>query len=290
MALLASITRLGLGGPGTQYPGFAAAAATAVITGSVSVDSPTEAEIVAGGETIIITLTNDTWVASGGTFNGQRQAIIDGLDSAQSETAGWNAEVRDKEEVGAVVRTSNTVVTITLTAAGAYSVVDNETITVTVPADAMTTTSSELIATPTFDVTAEAAVGGSFFPQFARGVRLKRRNTFKEFTEKLEVAFDRAVEGELPEPEVEAEEPAKVSRPQRRRIQQAVHAEIADSGLLIGEVRAIERELNRLVDRRLAQRRVDSRLESQQRLEQQRLAIKMEDEAILTVLMLVDSD
>ena len=66
-----------------------AAAVSGTITGSV-----TEEEIVAGGETLAITLTNDTWVAAGGTFDAERQNIIDGLDSAQAEGTGWDAVVK----------------------------------------------------------------------------------------------------------------------------------------------------------------------------------------------------
>lgn len=124
---------------------------TAAVTGTATATID-EADVVAGAKTIIITLTGDTWVAAGASFNAQRQAIINGLDSAQVEATGWNAEVRDKEVVGAVVRTSDTVVTITLTAAGAYDITAQETITVTVPAAALVTSTSEVIATPTFTV------------------------------------------------------------------------------------------------------------------------------------------
>ena len=148
---MAAVTRLGLyGGPRAPYAGFVAAAASVAVT----VGALTEAQIVAGGQTIVLTLTNDTWVASGATFNAVRQALIDGLDSAQSESTGWNAEVRDKEVVGAVVRTSDTVVTITLTAAAAYDITATETITATVDASALTTSSIDVTGSPTFTVTA----------------------------------------------------------------------------------------------------------------------------------------
>ena len=91
-------------------------------------------------------------------FADERQAIIDGLDAATSPANGWNDEVRDKEVVGAVVRTSNTVVTITLTAAAAYAIASDETITVTIPASALVTSGSPVVATPTFTVTNEAGV------------------------------------------------------------------------------------------------------------------------------------
>jgi hypothetical protein len=150
------VTRTGpFGMPRPPYSGFSAAV-TAAVTGTAS-SGLTEAQIVSGGETIIITLTSDTWVAAGATFNAQRQNIIDGLDSAQSEATGWNAEVRDKEVVTAVERTSNTVVTITLTAA-TYDVTADETITVTVPASALVTSGDAVIATPTITVSASASV------------------------------------------------------------------------------------------------------------------------------------
>lgn len=123
---------------------------SAVVTGTAT-SAITEADVVAGGKTIIITLTNDTWVTAGATFNAIRQDIINGLDSAQSEGTGWNAVVRDAEVVGAVVRTSDTVVTITLSAAATYNITAPETITVTVPGSAVSGTNA-ITATPTFGV------------------------------------------------------------------------------------------------------------------------------------------
>jgi hypothetical protein len=127
------------------------APATAALTGTAT-PTITEADVVAGGKTIIITLTGDTWVADGATFNAQRQNIINGIDSAQSEAHGWDVEVKGKEVVGAVARTSDTVVTITLTAEAAYNMTATETITVTVPATAVTL-AAQIVATPTFTVT-----------------------------------------------------------------------------------------------------------------------------------------
>ena len=126
-------------------------AASTAVTGTLS-DGATEAEIRAGGQTAILTLTGDTWVASGATFNAQRSAIIQGFDSASAGANGWNAEIRDKEVVGAVVRTSDTVVTVTFTANTAYNISANETITVTVPGAALTGT-NPITATPTFTIT-----------------------------------------------------------------------------------------------------------------------------------------
>jgi len=137
---------------------------TAVIGGTTAF---TEAQVQAGGETIVITITNDTWVAAGAAFDAQRQNIINGISSAQSEITGWNKEVRDKEVVTAVVRTSSTVVTVTLSAASAYNVAQNETITVVVPDEALVTSSSSVTGTPTIGVTADAALLADHILNFA---------------------------------------------------------------------------------------------------------------------------
>ena len=72
--------------------------ATAAVTGTVTDDI--EQDIRSGGSTIILTLTDDTWVAAGAAFDAQRQNIIDGLDSTQAEAAGWDAVVKAGLNVG----------------------------------------------------------------------------------------------------------------------------------------------------------------------------------------------
>lgn len=132
----------------------AAPSVTCAVTGTAQAGGVLESEIVTGGQTIILTLTAGEWVDAGATaFNAVRQAIIDGLNSAESEAAGWNAEVRDKEVVTAVIRTSDTVVTVTLTAAGSYSITSGETITVTVPKEAVELADADITAAPTLPIT-----------------------------------------------------------------------------------------------------------------------------------------
>ena len=119
-----------------------------------------ESEIVSGGETTIITLTNDTFVAAGTGPIGSTadtQALIDGISAAASPANGWNNEVRDNESTGSVVRDSDTQATITWTAAAAYSVDADETITVTIPAAVLVTSASPVVATPTFTATNETS-------------------------------------------------------------------------------------------------------------------------------------
>jgi len=129
----------------------AASGTTSTTTGTVTA-SITEADIVTGGKTTILTLTTDTWVADDGTFAAVRQAIIDKQTSAQTETFGWNNEVRDKAVPADVVRTSNTVVTITWGAAASYDITSQEEITPGIPAAALVTSTIDVVSSPTFTV------------------------------------------------------------------------------------------------------------------------------------------
>jgi len=108
-----------------------------VISGSAL--GQNEIGIKGGGSQIIITLLAGNWVTAGATFEAERQNIIDGLTSAQTETTGWNNEVRDNLAVTTVVRTSDTVVTISLSPQSGYDITADEFITVTVPGTALDT-------------------------------------------------------------------------------------------------------------------------------------------------------
>ena len=128
-------------------------------SGTIIPGGCTESEVVSGGKTIVITLSGDEWVAEGATFDAQRQNIIDGMDSAQAEAAGWDAVVKALLPVTAVVRTNATTVTITLTDFDgdpytAFGITANETVTVTIPATAVVG-AVEIVATPTFQISAE---------------------------------------------------------------------------------------------------------------------------------------
>lgn len=133
--------------------GRASALATSIVIqlgGTILVAN--EAAIVAGGSTIILTLPEGyAWVAAGATFDAQRQAIIDGLVSAGTEAGGWNATVVPAINVTSVVRTSATVVTITLPAVAGYSITVLETITDAVP-DAAIVGAPTSVTEPTFTV------------------------------------------------------------------------------------------------------------------------------------------
>lgn len=144
----------------TYVEGKVNSAGTAALTGTATAGIE-ETDVVAGGKTIIITLTNDTWVATVGQDNAITTALIAGITSAQSEAAGWNAVVRANMVYTDVVRTSDTVVTITLSAEATYDITATETITATIPATALTN-AIPTVATPTFTVAATVfAISGN---------------------------------------------------------------------------------------------------------------------------------
>lgn len=151
--LVTSVTPLTVG---NSFGITAQSPVTATLSGTVTA-SINEVDIRAGGKTIILTVSDDTWVASGATFDAQRQNIIDGLDAATSPTNGWNNELvgtggSGSIDVTDVVRTSDTVVTITLPADAQYDISATETITATIPATALTISALAVVASPTFTV------------------------------------------------------------------------------------------------------------------------------------------
>ena len=106
--------------------------------------------------------SGEAWVAntivirpSLGAFGAERKNIIDGLDSAQAEGNGWDLVVKAGLAVTDVVRTSDTVVTITLPAFASYNITATESITAKVPATALVLSGSDVTGSPTFDVTAD---------------------------------------------------------------------------------------------------------------------------------------
>jgi hypothetical protein len=122
---------------------------TAAVTGT-GASGAVGNDVRAGAKTIVLTLTGETFVAAGATFDATRQAIIDGIVAASSPTWGWN-NTRPSIPVTAVVRTSSTVVTITLPALAGYQTDSNETLTITIPAAALTL-GAAIIATPTVTI------------------------------------------------------------------------------------------------------------------------------------------
>ncbi len=134
---------------------------TIAVTGTLT-SSATEDDVVAGSKTIILTLTNAVWAASGATFDAQRQNIINGIDSAQSEGTGWDAVVKAGLAVTTVVRTSNTVVTVTLSAFATYAITANETITATIPYTALENAIG-IVGSPTITISNTTPISGFIY-------------------------------------------------------------------------------------------------------------------------------
>ena len=132
--------------PGGGPPDTPAVAVTGTVQGA------TEEQIVAGGRTLILTLTADQWVPTVGADNAITDALIAGIDSSGSDPNGWDAKVKTTLAFGDVTRDSDTVVTMVLPAVADYVPTANETITVTVPATALVG-AAQLVATPTITVT-----------------------------------------------------------------------------------------------------------------------------------------
>lgn len=133
---------------------------SADVAGTIVTSPANDTDIVAGGKTIILQLNtgrlpvqSDTWGATVGDDNAITQAIIDGLTSSGAEPFGWNLVVRNNLVFGDVVRTSDTIVTITLPAFALYSITIAEAIVVTIPASALVGGNGPLVAQPTFAIT-----------------------------------------------------------------------------------------------------------------------------------------
>ena len=127
------------------------------LTGTVTTSTVLDSDIQSGGKTIILELTDDTWVTAGATFDAQRQNILDGLVSNKNETNGFNAQ---NFAVTDVARTSSTVVTITLSAEATYDIVQTEEISITVPASALTTSSIDLKCSGRFTIRDQSEFDG----------------------------------------------------------------------------------------------------------------------------------
>jgi len=165
VAYLDGVTSLApWGGPKAQYVGFSAAAASAIVTGTL--DTATETQLVAGGRTYIWTIANDTLAAAGTGPIGSianTQALIDGIASDQAEANGWDVE-KANIAVTDVVRNSDTRATLTLPALATFDISINETLTGTIPAAVLVTSAIDVVATPTFSITFVAVVDDAVTP------------------------------------------------------------------------------------------------------------------------------
>lgn len=127
---------------------FARTLLSAALTGTATA-SITESDIVTGGKTVIITLTGDTFVTGVSSEDG----IAAGSDSDKTGANKWDALIKtDLDNTDVVLSGGNTIATITLPAYASYDTDEQETITWTIPAASLTTSGSDVVASPTFTV------------------------------------------------------------------------------------------------------------------------------------------
>jgi len=138
--------------------------ATSAVISSTIIDKTNERDVELGGKQLICTITNDTFKAAGTGPIGSiadSQALIDGITSNGSETFGWNNVVRDAALTSAITRNSDTQFTFDLAAFGTFDITANETVTETIPTDALVIGAAPIVATPTFQILEVGGGAGS---------------------------------------------------------------------------------------------------------------------------------
>ena len=140
------------------------------LTGTLITGSPSAADIVTGGLTIIFTVAGDQWVATLGDDNQITTDFLAAIDSAQAEATGWDAEVKANLTHAMLTRDSATQCTLVLPAAASYDITATETITASPPASSLLASSSPIVASPTFTVAAEAGAGLLMSSDWSTGI------------------------------------------------------------------------------------------------------------------------
>jgi hypothetical protein len=129
-----------------QFPTAAGISSTLTGTITATID---ESDLVTGGNTVVLTLTGDTFV----TGTTSEDGIAAGSDSDKTGANKWDALIKtDLDNTDVVLSVGDTVATITLPAYASYDTDEQETITWTIPAASLTTSASPIVASPTFTV------------------------------------------------------------------------------------------------------------------------------------------
>ena len=140
-----------------RYTGHWVVASSGAGTAALTEDITDESDIVAGGNFVKLVLTGDTFVTGSSSEDG----IAGGSDSDKTGANKWDATVKTNlDNTHTVISTTtvtNDTATITLPAFASYDTDETETITWTIPAASLTTSGSDIIATPTFTIDQAAA-------------------------------------------------------------------------------------------------------------------------------------
>lgn len=111
---------------------------TAVLSGTMLSTTVSETDILTGGKTLKITLSDGQWVTDIKTNETKRNALFSGL-VATTDATSWAKVVTALKAAGqsAIERTDNYTVTITLPPVSGYNIAANQYITMTIPAACM---------------------------------------------------------------------------------------------------------------------------------------------------------
>lgn len=109
--------------------------ASAELAGTLFSGSISESNIVLGGKTLVITLTDGQWVTDIKTNSSRRSALYAGL-VASTETTEWAKVISALQAAGetAITRTSDTAITIILPTVSSYNITSNQYVTANIPA------------------------------------------------------------------------------------------------------------------------------------------------------------
>lgn len=147
----------------TVTPAGSSAAITGTIVGTTTLPTA-DVNIVAGGNTIIFTLSNDTWAYDIASNLGKYISLLNSLtvsSGATGEDAQWTEVMTALKSAGTIVRTSDAIVTATLPAAPTYHITAPQTITSTIPANLVGSGVSPLISSTFTIYPVTAAVSGT---------------------------------------------------------------------------------------------------------------------------------
>ncbi|MCK4920795.1 MAG: hypothetical protein KAS71_07105, partial [Bacteroidales bacterium] len=113
-------------------------ATTVAVSGTMTA-ATTENDIVAGGKNIILDLTGDIWHANIDTDEATADLLYNGISGGE-----WDTEVTANLTTAHISRDSDTRVTITLPSIGSYNIYADETVTISVDAGVLQSTTTDI--------------------------------------------------------------------------------------------------------------------------------------------------
>jgi len=127
--------------------------AAADLSGTLFSSAISETNIVNGGKTLVITLTDGQWVTDIATDTTKRNALFAGL-IASTEASEWTKVITALQTAGeyAITRTSNSAITINLPAVTGYNIASNQNVGINIPASSIIGSKATLIAAQTIKI------------------------------------------------------------------------------------------------------------------------------------------